>query len=343
VSALITLVPLAILVARHRIRRAWTWWGLLMLAMVGAALSPWSAWLAAALLAALVIDAIQVAVRRPPPRAAVDDGLASARIGTRSAPPRRLPHLVLLIVVGGAVTAGVRTFVVEAFRSASASMAPTLAVDERVLAEKLSLRVQDPQPGDLLVFRNPCTPSMAFIKRVVGVAGDTVEVRCDRLFRNGAPVPGEAVPGPCTYDDVDPLGGQRTTVACQRRRETLGGLRHDILLAADAAPGAHDFPDPGATADNVFTCLVDERTPEQRARPTGDVVLSAPGADRCAPRAHYVVPPGHVFVLGDNRHDSADSRLWGPVPLDHVEARVRSRWWSAGPDGPRWDRIGAVD
>jgi signal peptidase I len=52
------------------------------------------------------------------------------------------------------------------------------------------------------------------------------------------------------------------------------------------------------------------------------------------------VPPGHVFVLGDNRQNSSDSRAWGPVPLENVVGEVAYIWWSSGRDGIAWGRLG---
>jgi signal peptidase I len=69
-----------------------------------------------------------------------------------------------------------------------------------------------------------------------------------------------------------------------------------------------------------------------------------PGAARPVPAdvPESTVPPGHVFVLGDDRAHSVDSRQFGGVPLADVVGRVRQVWWSSGPDGVRWDRLGRV-
>lgn len=54
------------------------------------------------------------------------------------------------------------------------------------------------------------------------------------------------------------------------------------------------------------------------------------------------VKDDHVFMMGDNRDNSSDSRCWGQVPVEHIKGRAMFIWWSIGPDSARWDRIGQV-
>jgi signal peptidase I len=68
-----------------------------------------------------------------------------------------------------------------------------------------------------------------------------------------------------------------------------------------------------------------------------------PSAGPCELQLHYVVPAGHVFVLGDNRPNSNDSRYWGSVPVGNIKGRVIGIWLSDGPSGMSLRRAGPVD
>jgi signal peptidase I len=176
----------------------------------------------------------------------------------------------------------IRSFVVQAFKIPSGSMIPTLLIGDHILVNKFVYGVRlpyfgteivpvgKPRRGDVVVFIYPQDEDKDFIKRVVGVEGDTVEVRDKRLHVNGEPV---------------------------------------------ADPHAH------------FAEGEDGRA--------------------VAPRDNYgpfQVPPGYIFVMGDNRDRSYDSRFWGPVALDKVKGKAFLIYWSwdGGGRWARWERIGEL-
>lgn len=156
------------------------------------------------------------------------------------------------------------------------SMVPTMLVGDVLLVNRLAynfhlpvfstaeaVRWATPARGDIILFNAPPTISALesiYIKRVAAVAGDTIQVRGQRVILNGKLVP---------YAQV-PLEGAT---------ETLGDVTHKVLLA----------PGPFANFGPV------------------------------------VVPAGHVFVLGDNRDNSADSRVWGPLALERVRGKAIMR------------------
>ena len=175
----------------------------------------------------------------------------------------------------------IRTFIVQAFKIPSGSMIPTLAIGDHILVNKLSYGVRmpflekylvdfgAPARDDVIVFIYPEDRSKDFIKRVVGVAGDNVEVRNKKVFINGK----AAEDRHAHFEGYDPqLGG------------TVNG-------------------------------------------------------DHYGPK---VVPEGHVFVMGDNRDRSYDSRFWGHVNLSEVRGKAFLIYWSW--DGidrwVRWERLG---
>ena len=151
--------------------------------------------------------------------------------------------LVAFVLVFGFV----RPFVVEAYRIPTESMVPTLEVGDRALANKFIYRFTDPERRDIVVFDSVDEDDdQTLIKRVVGVAGDEIQVQGGVLYVNG-----EAQDEPYLND-------------------------------ADLSRGFYG--------------------------PT-------------------VVPEGHIFVMGDNRGNSADSRVFGPLPLENLKGEAFMRFW----------------
>ncbi|HEY5637486.1 MAG TPA: signal peptidase I [Burkholderiales bacterium] len=194
-----------------------------------------------------------------------------------------------------------RSFIVEPFKIPSGSMIPTLLVGDFILVNKFTYGIRlpvvnrkvvelgSPGRGDVMVFRYPPDPSLDYIKRVVGLPGDRVEYRNKRLAINGHPVPVRQL--------EDYLSRERMQFS-ERHRETLGSIEHDMLIDADAPA--------------YF--------PQSRAFPF---------ASNCNYNAEGVtctVPPGHYFVMGDNRDNSSDSRVWGFVPDEHIVGKAFFIW-----------------
>lgn len=104
------------------------------------------------------------------------------------------------LIIALALAFVIRTFVVQAFKIPSESMLETLQVGDHLLASKFAYGVKlpftnkyiyegkDPERGDIIIFQYPNNPSIDYIKRVIGVPGDTIEVRQKQLYRNGQPV-----------------------------------------------------------------------------------------------------------------------------------------------------------
>jgi signal peptidase I len=155
--------------------------------------------------------------------------------------------LVILAVAFVLVFGFVRPFVLEAFRIPSESMVPTLLVGDRVLANKFIYRLTEPERGEVVVFESVGEgDDQKLIKRVVGVAGDEVEVRNGTLLVNG-----------------------------EAREEPY--LNRNLPFNDSYGPSE--------------------------------------------------VPEGHVFVMGDNRANSADSRVFGPLPIENIEGEAFVRFW----------------
>ena len=301
----------------------------------------------------------------------VDEHLSMAR----KSPMREYAESIGIAIL---IAVLLRGFVVEAFKIPSGSMLPTMEIGDHIFVNKVvyGMRIpftrtklldwRQPERGEVIVFINPCTPEKDYIKRVVAVGGDTVEVRCDLLYINGERVPTEHVDdeGVCEHWDLNSrLGDSWRMEPCSLYRETLGDHTFDVIhppnrpevmekLQAGDRPngvdlGYQDFP----SSRGVPDCAPheDQRGPEQRERSRGRIELSVPERDLfegpCAPVRRYVVPEGHVFVMGDNRDNSHDSRTWGVVPIENIKGKALFIWWSKKPGeqgGIQWQRMGQI-
>jgi signal peptidase I len=282
--------------------------------------------------------------------------------------------------IGAAVliALALRAVVIEAFKIPSSSMYPTLEIGDHIFVNKFIYGVhipwtdiklfqfRKPRRGEVIVFAQPCQPERDYIKRVVALEGQTIEVRCNVVYVDGQPVPNKLVEEDCVYDDYDEDGTNYHNpthrpgwfpMPCSRYEETVEGLvystyhdherpRRDRGLAAGERIGddSKDFPDK-FTPPVGPTCANDREGKESAVQKAGTVVErgSSIATTPCAPHQHYVVPEGHVFVMGDNRANSNDSRVWGAVPIQNIKGKALFLWlsyrtldWS----GIRWTRIG---
>lgn len=217
----------------------------------------------------------------------------------------------------------IRSLLFAPFSIPSGSMLPTMAIGDHLFVHKWPYGISRfsfpfqfpnfegrlfasyPKRGDIVVFRPPGQEDTDFVKRVIGLPGDTIAVGGGRLILNGAPV----------------------------ARESAGMIALPVSANSPCrvVPGATPFVRP--TADGGQACLypaVRETLPGGRSYLTIDQVDTAPGDEFAA----TTVPAGHVFMMGDNRDDSLDSRFSpyvggvGLVPIENLVGRASRRYWS---------------
>jgi signal peptidase I len=216
---------------------------------------------------------------------------------------------------------------VHGYRMPASSMLPTLAIGEEFRVERFSLLWRPIARGEIVAFEQPCEPERTYVKRVVALGGDTVEMRCGVLYVNGEAVPATLVDGDCEYTDRGDL--ERYRVECSRYRETLDGASYEIFDSPErphrgSVADEKDFPLPGRPPPSCATLhRWASEIPAAPRQPAGTLVTTKePGvAAPCEPQLHFVVPADSLFMLGDNRDNSNDSRFWGVVPTDHVIGR----------------------
>ncbi|MEM8560783.1 MAG: signal peptidase I [Pseudomonadota bacterium] len=192
-----------------------------------------------------------------------------------------------------------RSFLVEPFQIPSSSMVPTLEVGDYILVNKYTYGIRlpvirtkvfslnEPKRGDVMVFFPPHMNDTYYIKRVIGLPGDTVTYRNKTLYVNGEAVEEESLA-------VIPEGSSRVRLGL----ETLGEESHLVQY--------------------------------NDSRPPRDMSV--------------VVKPGHYFMMGDNRDNSSDSRIWGQVPEEDIVGKAFAIWmhWDSFFSIPSFSRVGRI-
>jgi signal peptidase I len=200
---------------------------------------------------------------------------------TKEKTKSKVKEYVESIIIAILIAVYIRTFIICAYKIPSRSMVPTLLVGDHILVSKFIygikipllrrtiIPVSDPKKGDIVVFIYPNDRSKDFIKRVIGVAGDKIEIKNKKIFINDK-----------EYSD--------------------------------------SF---GIYSDNVI------------------YPASIQNRDNFGP---VTVPEKSIFVMGDNRDESLDSRFWGFVNLKEVEGKAFIIYWSWNHDehNLRWQRLG---
>ncbi|MBV7535235.1 signal peptidase I [Duganella sp. sic0402] len=205
-----------------------------------------------------------------------------------------------------ALVFGLRSFLYEPFKIPSSSMVPTLLVGDLILVNKFTygirlpvinkkiVQINDPQRGDVMVFKYPKDMSQDYIKRVVGVPGDKITYENKRLTVNGVEV---------KYAALDDYLNDERLVYNKQYEENLSGVSHRILN--------------------------DESAPTYRR----ENVEMFPGSENCTYRYEgfsCTVPAGNYFMMGDNRDNSQDSRYWGFVPDKNIVGKAFFVWMNFG-------------
>jgi signal peptidase I len=200
-----------------------------------------------------------------------------------SKPKSKLREYIEAILMAIVIAFFIRTFVIQAYKIPSGSMKPTLQIGDHILVSKFNYGVKlpflrstlipigTPKRGDILVFIYPEDRSKDFIKRLIGLPGDTIEIRDKKILLNGQPL-----------------------------NDGHGVYVDNLVIPGNVQPRDNFGP--------------------------------------------VKVPEESIFVMGDNRDESYDSRFWGFVKMKDVLGKALVIYWSWNHEDTwvRWNRIGTI-
>lgn len=248
-----------------------------------------------------------------------------------------------------AIVLVVRSFLIEPFNIPSSSMVPTLYTGDFIAVNKYAYGVRlpltynkvldtgEPEHGDVAVFRYPENPSIYYIKRVIGLPGDTVSYNQGQIAINNVPVDtksvnfdanaeltaqlypvGQVAPGQVLTEAEARQMGQQEEEQAQYFQETQGENQHLVRYLSDMN-------------SSQYAPFLQQQAPE---------VVSSAGTEW-----RITVPDGEYFVMGDNRDRSADGRFWGFVPDENLAGKAVYIWMHKPPglNLPTFSRNGSID
>jgi signal peptidase I len=259
------------------------------------------------------------------------------------------------------------TFIVQAVKVPTGSMQNTILIGDHLLVNKFIfapgppaffLPMREIRRGDVVVFKYPGkfqaearfrdneqvddtrpdnTPYKTnYVKRVVGLPGDRVEIRGTDVYVNGQPLPEHkvAAESPPNADDGDPSNGVASSAPLADER--------GVPLVGENAPQRGDAPYAVYWSPELLNSA-------------GEVTTRLERLSGVEEEEVFAVPAGHYFVMGDNRENSLDSRYWGYVPREAVVGKAMFVYWSFDESLPssgnfledfikntRWGRTGTL-
>jgi signal peptidase I len=208
-------------------------------------------------------------------------------------------ELVITIVIVVGLALGIQAFIVKPYRIPSGSMEPTLAIGQRVLANRIGMSIKGPHVGEVVVFHPPKGANQENSES----EGETI---CATTGRPVNPGHGRACSEPVPHE-----------------------ASVNFIKRIVAGPGDEIYVKEG----HVFA-----RAPSksQFVREHDPYINPCEGSDpECNFPTPIKIPPGHWFMMGDNRGDSEDSRFWGPVPTGWIIGDAVATYWPP-------DRVGLL-